>query len=72
MKQYRKQAIIVVVFCICLCVAVTVYLYCNGGTLSGGKAMRDDLGAIQSINWYGTSFISLVLIGMLIAIVKAK
>ena len=69
MRRQRKHTIIVLIICICSSIAISVYLFQNDITSSGGYAMRDDGGMIQSVNGYGGIFVSIVLFYYLITIV---
>lgn len=61
-----------IAICLCFCVVITIYLYCTGTTSSGGFAMRDDGGTVQSIDWQGGCFVSVVLFGFLLAMLRSK
>jgi hypothetical protein len=69
MRRQRRHTIIVLIICICCSLAISVYLFQNDITSSGGDAMRDEGGGIQSINGYGGIFVSIILFYFLVTII---
>jgi hypothetical protein len=67
--KHRKQAIIMLSLCVCCSLTASIYLLRNSLRSSGGEAMTDIYGSIPSVDGYGGIAITIVLCGLLLAVV---